>query len=201
MSGAPLCCGAKMMGRRMGIRGLMIAAAGATASLVLATAQTAQASPNPLPADPPRIPLTRSLALDLPSQTPDQLVHALYARKTPGLGKVSGYRRAFMPDLARALAQDGQEGDATDIYFDWRFASEHPRIRHLKFNSKIKGDYAEITARFRNRGHADSVIIQLLQRRSGWRIHDVGHPQDPSWSLRACLHMHGSTLAKDCDSP
>ena len=158
-----------------------------------------------LPADPPRIPLTRSIPVDLQTQAPDLLVKGLYGRRTPFLGKVSGYRKAFMPDLARALAQDAQPGELRIIDYDWRYGAPRKKARHLKLTTAVDGDTATVTARFRIGHNPDEIRYQLFRRRTGWRVHDVGHASSDtglhSWSLRSCLRMRGSQLAKACDKP
>ena len=151
--------------------------------------------------DPPRIPLTRSVPVDLPSQTPEELARGLFARKTPFLGKVSGYRKAFMPDLARAVALDATPGDARIVEFDWRYGAPRSSARHLKLTTAVDGGAATVTARFRVGKEPREVLFQMFQRRTGWRIHDVGRPGPDGWSLRACLHMHGARIAPACKAP
>lgn len=164
-------------------------------------APTIMAPIHRLPGDPPRIPLTRAAPVDLPSQTPEALVKGLYARRSPVLGKVSGYRKAFMPDLARAIALDATPGDVRIINFDWRYGAPRRTIRKLKLTPVIKGDSATVTARFRVGRAAHEVLFQLFARRTGWRIHDVGQAGADGWSLRACLRMHGAKIATACKAP
>jgi len=178
----------------------------ATAATMLAAmaapGQSAIMAPiNRLPTDPPRIPLTRSVPVELPTQTPDGLVKALYARKSPFLGKVSGYRKGFMPDMARAMAQDAQPGEDRIIDFDWRFGAPKKRVRRLKFTTLIRDETATVTARFRVRRKQREIRIQLFRRNSGWRIHDVGYSGAHAWSLRSCLHMRGALMARSCVKP
>jgi len=154
-----------------------------------------------IPGDPPRIPLTRAAPVDLPSQTPEALVKGLYARKSPILGKVSGYRKAFMPDLARAIALDATPGDVRTLNFDWRYGAPRRAIRKLKLTPVIKGDSATVTARFRVGRTPHEVLFQMFARRTGWRIHDVGQAGPDGWSLRACLHMRGAKIAPACKAP
>jgi hypothetical protein len=139
--------------------------------------------------------------VDLPSQTPDALVKGLFARKSPFLGKVSGYRKAFMPDLARGLALDATPGDVRIINFDWRYGALKRRARHLRLSNATTGDTATVTARFRVDHKPREVLFQLFQRRTGWRIHDVGETGPEGWSLRACLHMHGAKITRACKAP
>lgn len=177
---------------------------GLTAALIVATpaaATSVQAPIHVLPGDPPRIALTRPVYVDLPSQTPDALVKGLFGRRSPFLGKVSGYRKAFMPDLARALALDVEPADTRIITFDWRYGAPRKRARRLKLETIINGDTAVVTARFRIRGAPASVRFDMFQRRSGWRIHDVSQTSPKAWSLRACLHLRGSLGVKACDRP
>ncbi len=178
----------------------------ATWAFSIAASQAAIMAPvNRLPVDPPRIPLTRSVAVDLQTQDPELLVRGLYARKTPFLGKVSGYRKAFMPDLARALAQDAQPGEERIIDYDWRYGAPRKKVRRLKLTTLVDGETATVTARFRVRRRLDEVRYQLFKRRTGWRIHDVGHSPDKtgahSWSLRSCLRMRGTHLSRACNKP
>ena len=159
-----------------------------------------------LTSDPPRIPLTMGLPLLLPSQDPEQLVRAIYVRKSPFLGKVSGYRRAFMPDLARAIAQDLQPGEVSTLDFDWRYGGPAKRVRHVRFVTKDEAGMAEVSVHFRLNGKPRTTVIQMFQRRSGWRIHDVAQIGDPvlhqpSWSIRACLHIRGAVMTPACDKP
>ena len=119
--------------------------------------------------DPPRIPLTRAVPVDLPTTSPDALVAALYARKSPFLGKVSGYRKGFMPDLARAMAQDAQPGEMRVIDFDWRYGAPRRKVRRLKLTTATDGRTATVTARFRVHHRPEEVRFQLFLRRSGWR--------------------------------
>ncbi len=177
---------------------LMLEASGAVAADIAPTKR--------LTTDPPRIPLTLGLPLLLPSQDPEQLVRAIYVRKSPFLGKVSGYRRAFMPDLARAIAQDLQPGEVSTLDFDWRYGAAAKRVRHLRFVTKDEDGMAEVSVHFRVDGKPRTTVIQMFQRRSGWRIHDVAQIGDPalhqpSWSIRACLHMHGAVMTPSCDKP
>ncbi len=154
-----------------------------------------------LAGDPPRIPLTRSVPVDLPSQTPEDLARALFARKSPFLGKVSGYRKAFMPDLARAVALDATPGDERIVNFDWRYGAPRRRARHLALTTAVTGGAATVTVRFRVGREPREVRLQMFQRRTGWRIHDVGQTGPDGWSLRACLHMHGARIAPTCKAP
>ena len=151
--------------------------------------------------DPPRIPLTRTVPVDLPSQTPDDLAKGLFARRSPFLGKVSGYRKAFMPDLARAVALDATPGDERIVDFDWRYGAPRRAARHLKLTTVVSGGTATVTARFRVGREPREVLLQMFQRRTGWRIHDVGQSGPDGWSLRACLHMHGARIAAACRAP
>lgn len=173
---------------------ITILSAGASAGAIMAPMKR-------ISGDPPRIPLTRAVPVELPTTTPDALVAALYARKSPFLGKVSGYRKGFMPDLARAMAQDAQPGELRVIDFDWRYGAPRRRIRRLKLTTLMDGRTATVTARFRVHHRQEEIRFQLFQRRSGWRIHDVGHSERASWSLRSCLHMRGALLARACDKP
>ncbi len=178
----------------------------AVLSVQFAGAQAAIMAPaKPLPTDPPRIPLTRSVAVELQSQDPELLVKGLYTRKTPFLGKVSGYRKAFMPDLARAMAQDAQPDDVRVIDFDWRYGAPRKQARRLKLTTSVSGETATVTARFRVKRKLEEVRYQLFRRRTGWRIHDVldshGEGAAHAWSLRSCLHMRGAQLARTCDKP
>jgi hypothetical protein len=154
-----------------------------------------------LAGDPPRIPLTRSVPVDLQSQTPEDLAKGLFARKSPFLGKVSGYRKAFMPDLARAVALDATPGDDRIIDFDWRYGTPRRKARHLRLSTAINGGTATVTARFRVGRAPREVLFQMFQRRTGWRIHDIGQSGPEGWSLRACLRMHGARIAPRCKAP
>ena len=154
-----------------------------------------------LPSDPPRIALTKPVYVELPGQTPDSLIKALLARRSPFLGKVSGYRKAFMPDLARAVALDATPGDERIVDFDWRYGAPRRTARHLKLTTVVSGGSATVTARFRVGREPREVRLQMFQRRTGWRIHDVGQSGPDGWSLRACLHMHGARIAAVCKAP
>lgn len=178
---------------------LGIAVALVAASPVAATSVTAKIKR--LPEDPPRIALTRPVYVDLPGQTPDSQVKALFARRSPFLGKVSGYRKAFMPDLARAIALDVEPAETRIITFDWRYGAPRKRARRLKLETVTNGDTAVVTARFRLAGKLSSVRFDMFQRRSGWRIHDVSQTSPKAWSLRSCLHLRGSLGVKACDRP
>jgi hypothetical protein len=156
---------------------------------------------NRLPSDPPRIPLTRAPPLDLPAQTPESLLKAIYARKSPWLGKVGGFRRAFMPDLARAMAQDAQPGDGHLIDFDWRYGVPPKTVRKLHMTSTVQDKYAEVTVSFRHKGKPDQILVQLFQRNTGWRIHDIGHTKGPGWSVRKCLNMPRAVISPVCEKP
>ena len=154
-----------------------------------------------LPSDPPRIALTKPVYVELPGQTPDSLIKALLARRSPFLGKVSGYRKAFMPDLARAIALDVEPTETRIITFDWRYGAPRKRVRRLKLETVTNGDTAVVTAHFRVAGKPSSVRYELFQRRSGWRIHDVSQTAPKAWSLRACLHMRGTLTVTSCERP
>jgi len=176
-----------------------LAAAMFAASSAAATSVTAKI--HALPGDPPRIALTRPVYVDLPAQTPESLVKALFARRSPFLGKVSGYRKAFMPDLARAIALDVDPAETRIITFDWRYGAPHRRARRLKLETVSHGDTAVVTARFRLAGKVSSVRFDMFQRRSGWRIHDVSQTAPKAWSLRSCLHLRGTLSVRTCDRP
>lgn len=196
----------------MKIRGMTVAPSMAALAAVIAMLAATPAAAGDfaptkrLPSDPPRIPLTLNPPLYLPSEEPEQLIRAIYARKSPFMGKVSGYRRAFMPDLARAIAQDLQPGEVGVLDFDWRYGGRAKQARHVRYVTKSANGIAEVTVHFRLRGKPRTTVIQMFERRSGWRIHDVvqigdAETQLPSWSIRACLHMRGATLTKLCEKP
>ena len=187
-----------------GIFALTATAWGFAAALVAvspAAATSVTAKIKRIPGDPPRIALTHPVYVDLPGQTPDSLVKALFARRSPFLGKVSGYRKAFMPDLARAIALDVEPAETRIITFDWRYGAPRKRARRLKLETVTNGDTAVVTAHFRTAGKPSSVRFEMFQRRSGWRIHDVSQTAPKAWSLRACLHMRGTMTVKACDRP
>lgn len=187
-----------------GIFALTATACGLTAALFAVSAAAATsvtAKIKRIPGDPPRIALTRPVYVDLPGETPDSLVKALFARRSPFLGKVSGYRKAFMPDLARAIALDVEPAETRIITFDWRYGAPRKRARRLKLETVTHGETAVVTARFRVAGKPSSVRFDMFQRRSGWRIHDVSQTTPRTWSLRACLHLRGSLAVKACDRP
>jgi len=182
----------------------MATAWGLAAALLAATPAAATPVVAPikrLPSDPPRIALTHTVYVDLQSQTPDALIKGLFVRRSPFLGKVSGFRKAFMPDLARALALDVEPAESRIVTFDWRYGAPRKRIRHLKLTTHTTGDLAVVTAHFKVRGKPSSVRFELFERRSGWRIHDVSQTTPKAWSLRACLHLRRALTVKSCDRP
>ncbi len=152
----------------------------------------------PLPSDPPRPPMGRGVAVILPDQDPLSFITALYNRPSPFLGRVSGYRRVFMPDLARAMAQDTQPPEQGAIRFDWRFGAPHTHVSELRFEVKQTLLSAVVTARFRVDGQPAVTRIKLLKRRTGWRVHDIGQT---AWSLRSCLKMRGAEPSLACIAP
>jgi hypothetical protein len=184
---------------RRGIFALTAATLIGASSAAAATSVTAKIKR--LPSDPPRIALTKPVYVDLPAQTPDSLVKALFARRSPFLGKVSGFRKAFMPDLARAMALDVEPAETRIITFDWRYGAPRKRARRLKLSTQTNGDMAVVTAHFKVAGKPSSVRFELFERRSGWRIHDVSQTAPRAWSLRACLRLRGTLTAKACDRP
>ena len=156
------------------------------------------AASKPLPSDPPRPPMGRGVAVILPDQDPLSFVTALYNRPSPFLGRVSGYRRVFMPDLARAMAQDTQPPEQGAIRFDWRFGAPRAHVSDLQFEVKPTLLSAVVTARFRVDGQPTVTRIKLLKRRTGWRVHDIGQN---AWSLRSCLKMRGTEPSPACIAP
>jgi hypothetical protein len=154
-----------------------------------------------LPSDPPRIPLSKGVVVVLPDQDPLALVKALYARPSSYLGKVSGYRKAFMPDLARAMAQDLQPLDEAVIGFDWRYGGPAAKAEGLSFETHPRPGAALVIARFRLAGEERRTELTLFKRRTGWRVHDVSQTSPKSWGLRACLKMKRAIEVSSCDTP
>lgn len=154
-----------------------------------------------LPSDPPRIPLSRGVPVVLPDQDPLVMAKAIYARTSSYLGKVSGYRKAFMPDLARAMAQDLQPPEEAIVGFDWRYGGPAKLAEQLSFETRPRPGSTLILAHFREGGEERTTALTFFKRRTGWRLHDVSQTAPRAWSLRACLHMGRAREVRACDAP
>ena len=138
-------------------------------------------------------------ALTTPAQAfddPGQMVRGLYRQKTipDSPARIDRY---FAHDLAAAMRKDSSVKDEVGaIDFDYRYGAQDWKITGLTFAEAKSPAGAEITARFRNFGKANTVVWRMCKARDGWRVADVaGHSAEDTWALRDLLKMPKGPVA------